>query len=66
MAARLKLFVCLFALAVSCIGAQAQQLTVAVGGRSFLGYLPLAIAQQLNYFKDEGLDVQVNDFASGR
>lgn len=45
--------------------AQAQQLTVAVGGRAFLGYLPLAIAQQLNYFKDEGLDVQVNDFASG-
>src|SRR4051812_12094052 len=38
---------------------------VAVGGKSSLYYLPLTIAEQLGYFKDEGLNVQISDFAGG-
>src|SRR5690606_35846727 len=42
-----------------------QKVTIAVGGKSALYYLPLTIAEQLGYFKDEGLDVEIVDFAGG-
>lgn len=46
--------------------AQAQeQVKVAVGGRAFLGYLPLTLAQQLGYYKDAGVEVEIIDFAGG-
>jgi NitT/TauT family transport system substrate-binding protein len=38
---------------------------IAVGGKSALYYLPLTIAEQLGYFKDEGLEVKISDFAGG-
>lgn len=38
---------------------------VAVGGKSALYYLPLTITEQLGYFKDEGLNVRISDFAGG-
>jgi NitT/TauT family transport system substrate-binding protein len=38
---------------------------IAVGGKSSLYYLPLTIAEQLGYFKDEGLEVKISDFAGG-
>src|SRR6267154_3270808 len=38
---------------------------VAVGGKSSLYYLPLTIAEQLGYFKEEGLNVTISDFAGG-
>ncbi len=41
------------------------KITVAVGGRTAFYYLPLTIAEQLGFFKAEGLDVEVNDFAVG-
>jgi NitT/TauT family transport system substrate-binding protein len=41
------------------------QLTLAVGGKNLLYYLPLTIAEQLGYFKAEGLDVRTVDFAGG-
>lgn len=41
------------------------EVSVAVGGRSSFYYLPLTIAERLGYFKDEGLKVEVNDFAGG-
>ena len=40
-------------------------LTMAVGGLPGLYYLPVLTAQQLGYFKDEGLDVTLEDFAGG-
>ncbi len=40
-------------------------LTIAVGGKNLLYYLPLTIAESLGYFKAEGLDVTVADFAGG-
>lgn len=42
-----------------------RTVTLSVGGASLLTYLPLTLAQRLNYFRDEGVDVQVNDFAGG-
>ncbi len=41
------------------------KLTLAVGGRNLLYYLPLTIAEQRGYFKAEGLDVSIVDFAGG-
>lgn len=39
--------------------------TIAVGGKNLLYYLPLTVAEQLGYFKDEGLDISIVDFAGG-
>jgi len=42
-----------------------SKLTVAVGGKNLFYYLPLTIAEQLGYFKAEGLEVEIPDFAGG-
>ena len=39
-----------------------KDVTIAVGGKSLYYYLPLSIAEQLGYFKDEGLNVKIVDF----
>lgn len=41
------------------------KITIAVGGKNLFYYLPLTIAERLGYFKAEGLDVQIPDFAGG-
>jgi NitT/TauT family transport system substrate-binding protein len=41
------------------------KITIAVGGKNLLYYLPLTIAESLGYFKQEGLDVTIADFAGG-
>ena len=41
------------------------KVTIAVGGKNLLYYLPLTIAEQRGYFKAEGLDVTIVDFAGG-
>ncbi len=61
---------CVVALLAGASLAQAQGLEkkdvhIAVGGKSSLYYLPLTIAEQLGYFKEEGLNVQISDFAGG-
>ena len=38
---------------------------IAVGGKASFYHLPLTIADQLGYFKVEGLDVEISDFAGG-
>lgn len=38
---------------------------IAVGGKAAFYYLPLTIAEQLGYFKAEGLDVTISDFSGG-
>jgi NitT/TauT family transport system substrate-binding protein len=40
-------------------------LSLAVGGRTLVAYLPLTIADRLDFFKKEGLDVEISDFAGG-
>lgn len=42
-----------------------KEVTIAVGGKALIYYLPLTIAELRGYFKDEGLDVKVVDFAGG-
>lgn len=41
------------------------KLTIAVGGKAAFYYLPLTIAEQLGYFKEQGLEVEILDFAGG-
>jgi NitT/TauT family transport system substrate-binding protein len=42
-----------------------RKLTIAVGGKNLLYYLPLTIAESLGYFKAEGLEITIVDFAGG-
>jgi NitT/TauT family transport system substrate-binding protein len=42
-----------------------KKLTIAVGGKSLLYYLPLTIAERKGYFRNEGLDVEIVDFPGG-
>ncbi len=41
------------------------RLTMGVGGKAGFYYLPLTIAEQLGYFKAEGLEVDIRDFDGG-
>jgi NitT/TauT family transport system substrate-binding protein len=42
-----------------------SKIAIAVGGKAAFYYLPLTISEQLGYFKAEGLDVEISDFAGG-
>jgi NitT/TauT family transport system substrate-binding protein len=42
-----------------------KQITLGVGGKTALYYLPLTICERLGYFKEQGLDVTINDFRGG-
>lgn len=57
------------ALAVPALRAQNRiekpRLSLAVGGKAAFYYLPLTISEQLGYFKAEGLDLEISDFAGG-
>jgi NitT/TauT family transport system substrate-binding protein len=46
-------------------GIEKKSLTLAVGGKTALYYLPLTICERLGYFKEQGLDVTINDFRGG-
>src|SRR6185436_20516481 len=58
-----------FALLAAATLAQAQiekrDVHIAVGGKVALYYLPLTITERLGYFKDEGLNVRISEFAGG-
>ncbi|APW38377.1 ABC transporter substrate-binding protein [Rhodoferax koreense] len=59
------------AAAVACPALRAQgkleksSISMAVGGKAAFYYLPLTISEQLGYFKAEGLEVEISDFAGG-
>ena len=62
------------AVAAACIAAPAlraqgrlekSKVAIAVGGKAAFYYLPLTISEQLGYFKAEGLEVEISDFAGG-
>ena len=62
----LSLGLATFAAAVFAQGAlEKKDVHISVGGKAGLYYLPLTIAEQKGYFKDEGLNVKVSDFAGG-
>jgi NitT/TauT family transport system substrate-binding protein len=46
-------------------GVALGQVTIAVGGQGVLYHLPLVLADQLGYFRAEGLEVTVRDFSAG-
>lgn len=47
-------------------GASVPRLVIAAYGRASFCYLPLTIAEQLGYFTQEGLDVEVREFANAQ
>ena len=44
---------------------ETPKLTLAVGGQPLYIYLPRTLAQQLGYFKEGGVDVDIVDVAGG-
>jgi NitT/TauT family transport system substrate-binding protein len=69
-----RVFTSAAALAVAAVAAPAlraqsklekSKIAIAVGGKAAFYYLPLTISEQLGYFKAEGLDVEISDFAGG-
>ncbi len=55
------------ALALPALRAQSKlektKIALSVGGKAAFYYLPLTISEQLGYFKAEGLDLEISDFA---
>ena len=41
------------------------KVTLGVGGKPLLYYLPLTIAERRGFFKEQGLEVEINDFGGG-
>jgi NitT/TauT family transport system substrate-binding protein len=54
-----------FASTVQAQALEKTKVSVTVGGKNLFYYLPLTIAEQLGYFKQEGLDVTIVDFSGG-
>src|SRR6202045_4425176 len=67
----IKSWVIALALAASLVGParsdsiEKKQVTLGVGGKAALYYLPLTICDRLGYFREQGLDVTINDFRGG-
>jgi NitT/TauT family transport system substrate-binding protein len=58
----------LLAAAITGAAAQAPEkkdVKLGVGGKALLYYLPLTIAEKKGFFKEQGLDVEISDFAGG-
>lgn len=45
--------------------AEKPKLTLGVGGKPLLYYLPLTVAEKKGFFKEQGLEVEINDFGGG-
>ena len=41
------------------------KVVIAIGGQAQLVYLPVTLAEQLGYYHDEGLHVELRDFPGG-
>lgn len=55
----------LLTLAGAAVAQEKKDITLGVGGKPLLYYLPLTIAEQKGFFKEEGLTVSINDFGGG-
>jgi NitT/TauT family transport system substrate-binding protein len=60
------------ATAISAVPGSAQtaalektDISIAVGGKTFMIYLPLSVTERLGYFKDAGLNVEIQEVNSG-
>ena len=45
--------------------ASSNHIRIAIGGQNQLIYLPTTLARELGYYRDEGLDVELQDFVGG-
>ncbi|HUF22049.1 MAG TPA: ABC transporter substrate-binding protein [Burkholderiales bacterium] len=61
----LATFLCLILAAPVLAQPEKPRVTIAVGGKAALYYLPLTLAERLGYFEDEGLQVEILDFPGG-
>jgi NitT/TauT family transport system substrate-binding protein len=62
--------VCAVALSTAPIAAQTAapektDISIAVGGKTFMIYLPLSVTERLGYFKEAGLNVRIEEVNSG-
>jgi len=46
-------------------GGSSSKVTIGIGGQTLLTYLPTTLAQELGYYKDEGLNVELQDLQGG-
>jgi NitT/TauT family transport system substrate-binding protein len=54
-----------FASATWALAPEKKKITIAVGGKNLFYYLPLTVAERKGFFRDEGLEVEIADFAGG-
>ena len=55
----------LYALSANAAEVEKKDISLGVGGKQLLYYLPLSIAETKGYFKEEGLNVTISDFKGG-
>ena len=46
-------------------GGSGDKVTIGVGGQTLLTYLPTTLAQELGYYEEEGVDVELQDLQGG-
>src|SRR6476660_8531194 len=61
------LFLCVLITVSACTrrASDGAHVRVAVGGQNQMVYLPTTLAQELGFYREEGLDVELQDFAGG-
>ena len=65
MQAMAALAVALFTISAGAQAPEKKKITIGVGGKSLFYYLPLSVAERKGFFRDEGLEVEIPDFAGG-
>jgi NitT/TauT family transport system substrate-binding protein len=51
--------------ATGAAGGSGDKIVIGIGGQPLLTYLPTTLAQELGYYKDEGLNVELQDLQGG-
>jgi sulfonate transport system substrate-binding protein len=62
------LVACLAVSAAACAGrggGSGNRVRIAIGGQNQMIYLPTTLAQELGFYRDEGVEVELQDFAGG-
>jgi len=62
---KMTIFVIFAIFVVSCRDTRPNHVRIAIGGQNQLIYLPTTLARELGFYTDEGLDVELQDFAGG-
>ena len=58
-------FLCVLVTACTRRASDGAHVRVAVGGQNQMVYLPTTLAQELGFYREEGLDIELQDFAGG-